>query len=457
MKKPVLILVFFFLCLTYISFTDDQNKPVSIPPNAQRSGDATKGYEYLITGDYLKSGLPYNLFFLGFGKDKINYLKRTGINKDISHEYTAVKALNGELVVAPNCLQCHAQVFNGELYVGMGNSFMDFSDTKAAEKRANSLYNMLSLFEGKKFEASKNFLTATKTLAPDLHTEVRGVNAASRLAALLVAHRDPVTLKWSDKPLMYVPKEVVPTDVPAWWLLKKKNAMFYNGFGRGDFPKFLMASNLLTVSDTTEATEVYSHFTDVLAYINSIEAPKYTREINEQLAAQGQKLFEDNCAKCHGTYGENETYPNLLIPASIIGTDSALYKSNYLYPQFIEWFNKSWFTSGSNPAKLVPYSGYTAPPLDGIWITAPYLHNGSVPTLEGVLNSKSRPKYWSRDFENPVYNYDSLGWKFEKHTDANRKNVYNTTLLGYGNYGHYFGDKLSTLERKSVIEYLKTL
>jgi hypothetical protein len=35
--------------------------------------------------------------------------------------------------------------------------------------------------------------------------------------------------------------------------------------------------------------------------------------------------------------------------------------------------------------------------------------------------------------------------------------VYNTTLPGYGNQGHYFGDKLNDDERKAVIEYLKTL
>ena len=70
------------------------------------------------------------------------------------------------------------------------------------------------------------------------------------LAALLVSHRDPQTLQWSDKNLLPLPNEIIPTDVPAWWLLKKKNAMFYNGFGRGDFGRFLMASNLLTVTDT---------------------------------------------------------------------------------------------------------------------------------------------------------------------------------------------------------------
>jgi mono/diheme cytochrome c family protein len=85
--------------------------------------------------------------------------------------------------------------------------------------------------------------------------------------------------------------------------------MFYNGFGRGDFGRFLMLSNLLTVKDTTEAREVYSHFGDVLAYIKSIKAPKYPKPINQELAKNGETIFINNCSKCHGTYGEKRAIP----------------------------------------------------------------------------------------------------------------------------------------------------
>jgi hypothetical protein len=105
---------------------------------------------------------------------------------------------------------------------------------------------------------------------------------------------------------------------------------------------------------------------------------------------------------------------------------------------------------------LEPFNGYIAPPLDGIWITAPFLHNGSVPTLEALLNSALRPTYWSRDFDNPETDYEKVGWKYKKH-DLAEKGVYNTLLPGYGNYGHYFGDKLTGPERKALLEYLKTL
>jgi hypothetical protein len=175
------------------------------------------------------------------------------------------------------------------------------------------------------------------------------------------------------------------------------------------------------------------------------------------MAAEGEKLFTASCSKCHGTYGDQPTYPNLLIPANIIKTDSALYSANYSDPQFINWFNNSWFTSGDHPAKLVPYRGYIAPPLDGIWVTAPYLHNGSVPDLESLLNSKKRPKYWQRNFPNPAYKYDIPGYEYNLKTGPGGSDVYNTTLKGYTNTGHYFGDHLSGTERRAVIEYLKTL
>lgn len=444
--------------LTGFSRFQDPEKPVPIQPSRQRTGDARKGYEYLTTGDYVKGGLPYDFFILGLGKDKKNYLGRTGLNGTVSHEYTIIKAANGENLVAPNCMQCHAQVFGDSLVMGMGNTFMDFTVGQQMNARnIQLLANMLKTSAPAKYEAAKHFLQVTGTIGPFLRTQVRGVNAADRLAAVLVAHRDPQTLEWRDSAWLDIPEEVIPSDVPAWWLLRKKNAMFYNGFGRGDFGRFLMASNLLTVKDTSEAREVDSRINDVLAYIYSLRPPKFPGPISQQLATKGEKIFIKNCSKCHGSYGEKEEYPNLLIPASIIKTDSALYSSNYQNPQFVNWFNNSWFAQGDHPARLEPYKGYIAPPLDGIWSTAPYLHNGSVPTLEGVLDSRKRPTFWSRDFSRPEYLYDVPGWKHTVHQAPEGTGIYNTNLKGYGNYGHYFGDKLSDGERKAVIEYLKTL
>ncbi|RPD48945.1 c-type cytochrome [Paracnuella aquatica] len=450
------VLLFGLLALAAGMMNKAVPEPVPIPASPQRFGDAQKGYEYLVTGDYVKSGIPHGVF--GLAPKEPIYLQREGRNKKLPHGFTAITALNGEPLVAPNCLQCHAQPFEGQLIMGLGNTFIDFtSGQQLGAKSIGLLEKVLKTTSPKSYEAAEPFLTVTKTLAPNLQADVRGVNLAGRLTYLLLSHRDPTTLKWSNEPRVPVPNDVVvPTDTPPWWLLKKKNAMFYNGFGRGDFGRFLMASNLLTVSDTSEAAGVDKHMPDVLSYLHSLEPPKYPKEIDQQLAAMGKPIFDKKCGTCHGSYGDNEKYPNLLIPQAIIGTDSFLFKSNYSAPQFIEWFNNSWFTTGDHPARLEPFAGYIAPPLDGIWITAPYLHNGSVPTLEALLNSKLRPKYWSRNFDKPEYDYEGLGWKHEAH-DAPKNKAYNTTLPGYGNYGHTFGDKLTNAERKAVLEYLKTI
>lgn len=440
------------------AFLTRNEKPIPIPPSKQRTGgDAAKGYHYLLNGDYVKGGIPENIFRLGLGKPKV-YVQRDSINENIPHDFTAITAFNGEILIAPNCLQCHAQVFEDNLIIGLGNTFTDFSNEETYNlKNLARAEKFLKTLHPKKYKASENFIEVAKTIGPLIYTETRGVNPADHLAASLAAHRDPITFKWSHKPLMEIPARVIPSDVPAWWLLKKKNAMFYNAVGRGDFGRFLMASNLLTVSDTSESAEVDRHMPDVLAYINSIEAPKYPAWIDQNLAEDGKIIFNENCSGCHGTYGKEGNYPNLLVPHSILGTDSLLFSANYSNPQFLDWFNKSWFTTGDHPAVLHPARGYIAPPLDGVWITAPYLHNASVPNIETLLNSKLRPTYWQRNYDNPQYDYHKLGWKYLEMNEPRNKSVYNTTLPGYSNKGHYFGDHLSDEERRAVIEYLKTL
>jgi mono/diheme cytochrome c family protein len=457
MKKIVILLSVATVVITFAAFSkrDKAAEPVFIPPSEQRTGDSATGFRYLTTGDYLKSGFPYE-FFIYFNGKGTNLLNREGKNATVEHSYNVVTNADSMDIVTPNCLQCHSQVFEGKLYVGLGNPALDFSTISQQGSRMSAL-KVWQTTSPKKYRAIKTFLTSMRTVNPDMETAVRGVNSSDRLAALLMAHRNPQTLEWSDTAVLAIPDAVIPSDVPAWWLLKKKNALFYNGFGRGDFTRLMMLCNILTLKDSAEATEVYGHFGHMLAYIRSLQPPAFPAAITPQLAARGRKVFAGNCARCHGSYGAGGEYPNLLIPASIIQTDSLLCSSNQQAKPLLNWFGNSWFSQGSNPARLIPSNGYVAPPLDGVWITAPYLHNGSVPTIEAVLNSKLRPDYWTRDFEKPVYDYEHLGWKYEARAAPDGKKVYNTKLPGYSNSGHYFGDDLADDERRAIIEYLKTL
>ncbi|MEM8757939.1 MAG: hypothetical protein AAGF47_09175, partial [Planctomycetota bacterium] len=76
----------------------------------------------------------------------------------------------------------------------------------------------------------------------------------------------------------------------------------------------------------------------------------------------------------------------------------------------VGWFNRSWFAADGT-TKADATLGYVAPPLDGVWATAPYLHNGSMPDLAGVLDSRRRPERWTRSFDSRDYSLDPPGWR----------------------------------------------
>jgi mono/diheme cytochrome c family protein len=280
---------------------------------------------------------------------------------------------------------------------------------------------------------------------------------------VLFAHHDPKTLAWSDTPLMAVPPPVdLPVDVPPWWRMKKKSSMFYVGAGRGDHARVMMTASILCTSSVEESQAIDALFPDIRAYIASIEPPKYPYAIDQGLADHGRTVFEATCSRCHGRYGSPPTYPNKLVTLAEIGTDSLLASGTAQFAgPFVDWYKTSFFGQAS---RLEPRPGYVAPPLDGIWATAPYLHNGSVPTIAALLDSTTRPKYWTRTFDSKAYDSAALGWQFtaleygKKQADKpQRKSIYDTTLPGYGNGGHTFGDALSADDRAAVLEYLKTL
>ena len=204
-------------------------------------------------------------------------------------------------------------------------------------------------------------------------------------------------------------------------------------------------------------------FPDVRAFILSIEAPPYPREVDPSRAAEGKVLFEQVCAECHGTYGEQETYPNMLVHIDTIGTDAFLSQSAFNAKlEFFDWYNESFY---GEAARAIPTAGYVAPPLDGVWATAPYLHNGSIPSLLGVILPRHRPQYWRRDYTDYQINEVDGGLVFETspigHSDiasvSTRIEVYDTTLVGYGNQGHDFGAHLSDDDALLIVEYYKSL
>jgi mono/diheme cytochrome c family protein len=429
----------------------------------QRDGDPAKGYRALVNEAYVPCGIPYSAYGQVFGPagPSQRIPGREGRNETLPYNFTSMTTKEGVELVTSNCLTCHAGRINDQLVVGLGAADGDFTnDTGGLAEAVGFLVT-----DPKERAEWTKWKARVSVVAPYSILSTRGPNPADGFTAVLFAHHDPKTLAWSETPLVPVPPPVdLPVDVPPWWRMKKKSSMFYVGAGRGDHARIMMTASILCTNSVEESAAIDAYFADIRAYIASIEPPKYPFAIDAALAERGRAVFESTCARCHGKYdAAAPTYPNKLVTLAEIGTDPLLASGTAQFAgPFVDWFQGSFF---GRVARLEPKQGYVAPPLDGIWATAPYLHNGSVPTIAALLDSRTRPTSWTRTFDSKDYDPAALGWKYKAlgHGKAGEPNakaraaIYDTTLPGYGNGGHTFGDALTAEDRTAVVEYLKTL
>jgi hypothetical protein len=341
--------------------------------------------------------------------------------------------------LAIDCMVCHGGSIGGTSYVGLGNTQLDLK----------LLFNEMLKAEGKKLPPGTFVINSS-----------RGTVNAGMFSVVLLSLRNP-DLSFRNFP-MPLGVSFPELDVPAWWILGKKSTMYYDG--RTDARsvrtnmQFLLAEKSLAEFKDLEPT-----FRDIQAYLKSLTPPKYPFPINRAEAEEGKAVFVKTCAKCHGTYGPDGEYPDRIVELKEIGTDPA--RALGVVPRFVAHYNSTWF--GQDYPVDEKMIGYQAPPLDGIWATAPYLHNGSVPTLATLLKSSDRPTRFYRppstDFE--YYDTRNVGWKFEQPSDhpeapqsfEKSRSLFDSSRFGLGNGGHTFGDNLSDDHRAKLLEYLKTL
>jgi mono/diheme cytochrome c family protein len=340
-----------------------------------------------------------------------------------------------------DCMACHGGSIGGKSYLGLPNTQVDYE----------LLFGDLFRAEGRRVP-----------LLPFIINSARGTTNAGMMAVVLLSVRNP-DLSRRKFPLL-LGANLPELDAPPWWNLKRKKTMYYDGRTPAASVRanmqFLLGEKTLEQFQALEPT-----FRDIQAYLLSLQPPKYPLAIEAAGAERGKAVFEQTCARCHGTYGASESYPSKIAPLDVIGTDPA--RSMGISDRAVAHYNATWF--GANYAVDAECIGYQAPPLDGIWASAPYLHNGSVPTLHSLLKSSTRPRRFARPPSTDFEHYDTrqVGWRFRELTDkevtAMKSSahtahfLYDTSHFGLGNRGHTFGDKLTDDQRMDLIEYLKTL
>src|SRR4029434_10383682 len=116
------------------------------------------------------------------------------------------------------------------------------------------------------------------------------------------------------------------------------------------------------------------------AFLKDLSPPKYPLPVDEKLAAQGKQIYAATCPSCH------EAGPNgqmgKVVDISKIGTDRN--RLDTWTQQAADLANSTVEKLGIRRIGLQKTSGYVPPPMDGIWLRAPYLHNGSVPNMHDL-------------------------------------------------------------------------
>jgi mono/diheme cytochrome c family protein len=247
-----------------------------------------------------------------------------------------------------------------------------------------------------------------------------------------------------------------PTDMPSVWNLKKYvwdkgHRMNYAGDSH-DAHSVIMDSALgLLGAAPANKADFLAQVQWLKDYLSELPPPKYPFPVDTARAAAGKALFDAHCAACHASARTGTP-----LPLAEVGTDrgrldswnkGAAIKANQVVREM-----------GLERRGLVEEDliGYIAPFLDGIWLKAPYLHNGSVPTLRDLLEpAAQRPKVFWRGYD--VYDQTRVGFVSDNAAAQRVGTKLDTASKGGGNQGHEFGTTLTAEEKDALVEYLKTL
>lgn len=357
-----------------------------------------------------------------------------------------------------SCLACHQGSVAGRVIPGAPN-------TRYALETLTEEVRQVKLRQGK----ALGHMDLGGLLMP-LGT-TNGTTNAVMFGVALMQHRDPDLSIVRKPPRFDLAHHDM--DAPAWWHYAKRQRIYADAFAPKGH-RMLMQFLLVKENGPEKFREWEGEFRDIEAWLESLEPPAWDGPVDGVLAERGRGLFATHCADCHGTYdgprdGPGRTYPERMVAIDEVGTDRVRFDS--LEVKDRRALNVSWFAEEGGIEGIDAPDGYVAPPLDGIWASAPYFHNGSVPTLWHLLHPEKRPAVWRRVDAAPegdsdrgydrarvglaVETADSLDLK--SLSSAERRTWFDTRRHGKGAGGHLYPDLLDEGEKDAVLEYLKTL
>ncbi len=391
--------------------------------------------------------------------------KTNGGSGQLPEMFTQIRKADGKWTgqIGVTCHACHTGVANSQPTFGGGNSMQDLN---------LFLRDMLPL----------GYVASVASLANLTHT--RGTNNASDVN-LAFAFPDSITNLWTLPELLglITSGSTGSMDSPNWWNMGHRPVKFVDGMFPMDAPRvdmvfytpiaglFGFASGPLGEAGQDWMRE---NGPMINTWVDTLKSPAYPQAIDTAKAEQGAALFHEldlwsrpnavdrpaegngSCASCHGAYSPRyvndtnylatpalEGVAGYITPQRIIAADPARLDTNnemmqragaknfFGYPQT---YGTDQDCTPQNQQRLRDQMGgrelgYLAPPLYGVWASAPYMHNGSIPNVWEVLKPSDRKPIWRRvskskpsgqpfvimgyDTRMTAYDATKMGWKYD--------------------------------------------
>jgi hypothetical protein len=244
-------------------------------------------------------------------------------------------------------------------------------------------------------------------------------------------------------------RTVGTVDLPSLWNQRMRVGMWLHWDGNNDSVDERNKSAAIGAGATPDSLDLPS-MDRIAQWILDLKPPEYpAQRLDAGRAKAGGPIYERECASCHEA---GATRVGQVTPIAELGTDAERLES--FTPQLAKQMNtigegKPWRFSHFRKT-----DGYANMPLDGVWLRAPYLHNGSVPTLRALLFPEERPAEFYRAYD--VYDWDNGGF-ISSGPEAEREGVrFSTRERGNSNAGHLYGTTLPLADKLALLEYLKT-
>lgn len=251
--------------------------------------------------------------------------------------------------------------------------------------------------------------------------------------------------------LFNAPQPSAPVKFGLVWNVNKRHWVHWDGNTRSPLGRNLLASlglgapligkhgelDFAMVKRQTDLTEM-------------IQAPHYPYELDQAAAKRGAAHYAAKCVSCHGGVESDKR----LFSVAEVGTDPL--RAELFTKEQAGRFNKflaELETAGYQPSKeegLRSTGKYWAASMNGVWARSPYLHNGSVRTMQELLTP---PAQRAKTFHRGSQDYDATAMGY---ADAGPY-VFDTSARANSNSGHDYGTALTADEKRDLLEYLKTL